>query len=878
MLGEVPPWELDVRGKSWAGSLKELSYDIEDVLDAFMVQTEGLRPTNPKCCFMGLFNKTITKNNISRRTIADEIKYIKVRIGDVAGKHARYRVDDIAAQPVRTEHALGLFTLFEEPSNLVGTGEAVHNLISRLIGVGGDGVSEQQLKIVSVVGFGGLGKTTIAYQVYERLREKFYCGAFVSLSRNPNMKKVLSDLLRQIRPGSNQASKDLTGLIDKLKEILQNMRYLIVVDDIWDKKSWTAIKRAMVENNLGSRIITTTRIFKLAEEIGEVYRIKPLSPGDSKRLFCRRIFGEDRCPIEFTEVCDNIINKCGGLPLAIISIARLWSTSLEVNRWRELYNIIGSGHYFEPRMEGMARSLLLSYYDLPFHVRNCLLHTSVFPEDYKIRRDRLVCRWIAEGYVEEKQGSNLLEVGQSYFRELLNTGVIEEFDINDGSDDTVKYCRIHTIMLDAIRFLSKEESSGSQGKVRRLSLPTSEGDSWTSEEVATMCMSKVRSVTAFGPGINQMPALSRFEVLRVMDLEGCQMKQSYGLKHIGKLLHLRYLGLRDTLIAELPEEIGSLRFLQILDIVRTDIKEVPWTVAQLQQLMCLYVDHKTRLPDKMGNLTSLVELSKVSTGVSPNFVKELHKLTELTALGIVWHEINEALVKELLETLGNMEKLQTLNVYACSAGSAVELMGEGWVTPPDLRTFVVRDGWFSLLPSWISSSLKLTKLNIGVRVLRQEDMEALGRLQELVSLQLAVEHSGGQVVVGAGAFPRLRELRIRGETCQQLVFQQGAAPKVRVLEVLVNVEDAIDGLVVWVSGSLPSLEELYVGIPRCGDARRRQEAEKALMHAANVHPNRPTFHVVSEKYQEDEPRQISNVTQEIPECSTSTSMCNASQS
>lgn len=636
----------------------------------------------------------------------------------------------------------------------------------------------------------------------------------------------------------------------------------------------------MVENNNGSIIITTTRNFELAEEIGSVYKLKPLSPGDSKtllfsRINFRRILGGDEYPSdELTEVSDKILKKCGGLPLAIISVGGILCTERsreDISFWREVYNSIDSGCNFDLRMENMRSVLLISYYDLPFHLRNCLLSISIFPEDCKIRRDRLVCRWIAEGFVQVIQGCNLLEVGHSYFRELLNRGMIEEVGINDGSDETDKYCRVHDIMLCLVRCLSREENfvtvldeethSPPHRKIRRLSLQTSKVD----DAAATMGMyDQVRSVTVYGgpAGINQMPPLSRFEVLRVMDLEGCHLKQSYSLEHVGKLLHLRYLGLRGTLIAELPKNIETLRFLQILDIVRTEIKELPPAVALLQRLMCLYVDHKTRLPDRMGRLTSLLELSNVcTTHQSPNFVRELQKLTELTALGILWHEMKEpSLEKELLDTLGKLHKLQTLNVHGCTE-SAMELMREeGWVPPPDLRTFVVRDAWFSLVPSWIirsASRLKLTELQIGVRELRQEDLQALGMLQDLRTLQLAVERTGsggGRVLVvdgGGASFPCLRELRLRGEACHyQLVFQEGAGPKVRVVELHVDVDRAKDSLV-WGLGSLPSLQDLYVAISMCGDAEsRQQEAETALRQAAAAHPNRPTLHMIVSSDQE----------------------------
>ena len=102
-------------------------------------------------------------------------------------------------------------------------------------------------------------------------------------------------------------------------------RYIIVIDDIWDKSAWKNIRCALIENECGSRVIATTRILDVAKEVGGVYQLKPLSTIVSRKLFYQRIFGdEDKRPhIQLAEVSENILRKCGGVPLAIITMASL---------------------------------------------------------------------------------------------------------------------------------------------------------------------------------------------------------------------------------------------------------------------------------------------------------------------------------------------------------------------------------------------------------------------------------------------------------------------------------------------------------------------------------------------------------------------------
>lgn len=221
-LGEVPPEQLDPPDKCWAGDLRELSCDIEDVL--FLVSSDSFQPANPDGCFIGLISKIINKHNVSHPIVADAIKGIKNRIVKDAEQYekARARVTDRLSIPV---DAFRQFALHQSEGEFVGVEEAVQDLICRLIG--GDGVAEQQLKVVSVVGFGGLGKTAVANLVYKNksLRSQFDCCALVSLSRDPNMETILSDLLLQLQKGNiSQPPRDLTRLTDELKLILDKKR------------------------------------------------------------------------------------------------------------------------------------------------------------------------------------------------------------------------------------------------------------------------------------------------------------------------------------------------------------------------------------------------------------------------------------------------------------------------------------------------------------------------------------------------------------------------------------------------------------------------------------------------------------------------------
>ena len=220
-------------------------------------------------------------------------------------------------------------------------------------------------------------------------------------------------------------------------------RYFVIVDDIWSTQAWELVKSALPENNLNSRIITTTRIINVATSCcssleGYVHNIHPLSDEHSQKLFFKRAFGDTSVrPPELEEISHGIIEKCHGLPLAIISIASLLAGKSNMDQWEQVYSSMSSAFSHK----GMRDILLLSYYDLPHHLKTCLLYLSMFPEDYEIEREELIWRWIAEGFVTEVRGQTVDQIAENYFNELINRSLIQPVDIR--YDGRAYACRVH---------------------------------------------------------------------------------------------------------------------------------------------------------------------------------------------------------------------------------------------------------------------------------------------------------------------------------------------------------------------------------------------------------------------------------------------------
>lgn len=237
-----------------------------------------------------------------------------------------------------------------------------------------------------------------------------------------------------------------------------------MIDDVWTIAAWDAIRSKLPDNNLDSRIMVTTRIETVAvgcsdasEVSGDnIYQIKPLNSEDSKKLFLSRAFGsmDATCPKELEDEMDKILKKCGGLPLAIVSISSLlasYKSPEHKDMWDRVCKSISYHMENNPTLEGMRQILTLSYDHLPYHLKGCMMYLSIFPEDFLINKDRLLYRWIAEGLVEEKRGMTLMEVAEAYYDELVSRSMINPAgEIISHVYGAVETCRVHDMMLEVM--------------------------------------------------------------------------------------------------------------------------------------------------------------------------------------------------------------------------------------------------------------------------------------------------------------------------------------------------------------------------------------------------------------------------------------------
>ncbi|XP_044949281.1 uncharacterized protein LOC123398899 isoform X2 [Hordeum vulgare subsp. vulgare] len=809
-VSQVPVDQVDPLVKLWARDLRDMSYKIQDAIDSYMAHVDSAREpgSSTACCVnvKGMLPRSWPC--CARHDIATEIERIRIQVEEVSRRRERCKVDGIAAaSPAPSDPRM--LSLFQDKEKLVGIDRSSTHMI-KLLSMEGEGTSsEHKLKLVSIVGPAGMGKTTLANVVYQKLEHKFACTAFVSVSLKPDIKNIYNSILRQVSskikdvPKAMENSKhhqesqryygDTHGwsdaeVIKKIRLVLQDKRYLIVIDDIWNERAWKEIKCVLVENKFGSKIITTSRNFDVGKSCcswdkvdGTVHKLLPLSDNDSKSLFRHKLFSKDEDLTEFDyEAAKMILEKCKGLPLAIVTIASLLANKPK-DQWCRVVNSISTGLETSDGVKDMHLILWLSYCDMPPQLRTCFLYLSIFPEDHIIGRDDLIWKWVAENFFPARQDENPYELGDKFFNELINRSMIQPIHVDRSG--RAQACRVHDVVLEFITSLSAEENfvtvmngqpfPSEQDSIHRLSLRGSR------EHRVPQSIKKlphVRTLVVSSNAIDLMPSLFIFPVLRVLDLEHCTSVNIVGL---GRLVHLRYL--------------------------RLGISQPTWEKSDLKRLF-----------QSLCNLKNLEALYIFAQDLSLDFMLQVDWATS---------------------------RLRKLTV-------CVRPQTEYIIRPESIWS---EFSPFSTLPRWINYSLSsLSDLSIIVTVLRQEDLHILAALPILRSVDLEVIDATRKklevtsAIGNAIAFRCLACLRFTSRALG-LVFCGGAMHKLQQLFLSFALAETNDVHADFDFGleNLISLNAVDVIVDcRCAKVWQMQAAEAALNSATKkLNPN-PNKHIL----------------------------------
>ncbi|CAL5090184.1 unnamed protein product [Urochloa decumbens] len=834
---------IDLPRRELRDKVRELAYDMEDCVDIYT------RSANKAGFLHDL--KTLG----ARYETAKLIKDLKARVEQLGNRQNLFI--QLPERPRVVHVDPRIQALYTDAANLPGIDGPRQELVELLH----DGAP--QLKVVSIVGFGGIGKTTLANRVYKAIQGQYDHTAFVSVSRFPNFAKILLDMLQQFGPYKYISSLDDENKgISLILELLQDKRYLIVIDDIWAVEAWNIIKCCLIDNSRGSRVITTTRTEDTAKECcstlhGYVYKIQPLNDADSRRLLYRRIFhAEEACPEQLKYISSEILKKCGGLPLAILTVGSILATHQEacsMEIWDKIINSFGFQLERSPALEWMRHVFDLGYNDLSLNLKTCMLYLGVFPEDCKILKNSLLRRWIAEGFITGGHGDfQAEEIAEFNINELINRNMIQIDEFDDCGE--VFSVRVHDLLLEYILLKSTEQnfittindkhSTKGSFEVRRLSLHVRNSENC--DVLASMALTQARSFNLWGPA-QWLPSLKKFRLLRVLHLDIFGSKdRRYDMPSVISLFQLRYLRTRGVSCKKLMRtQLRNLEQLRTLEVAVSELEYFRLDPEMLPSTLW-HVDLKggVKLDGRIGRLRDLRALCNFEIVHSDvGGVKELAKLTNLRELKLYQclRGGDDETCDVLLFSLCKLCNLRSLTIRGPFDLNRYPDFLAHWLPPPRyLRRLHVLACLFSTVPSDFLAELgNLSSLEINVLSPQSDGADVLARLTLLVHLTLHVESAPreGVVVICRAAFPNLREFSFRCEApC--LAFEAGAMPRLRVLHIECYEQGTrlSDGVLDGIE-HLGSLDELKVDVFEREDFISRFD-ECAIIEKPNVEEHR----------------------------------------
>ncbi|KAL9406142.1 hypothetical protein Peur_003114 [Populus x canadensis] len=784
--------------------VRDAAYDTEDALDNFSLSLASDTGHGFFSCFRKI-SRSI-KDARARNRIASKIQSIKSRVISISESHRRYcNKNNIMIQGSSSINIPRLEcqkdALLLEEADLVGIEKPKKQLIEWLLG------SKSGREVISVVGMGGLGKSTLVKKVYDDsdVKKHFKFRAWITVSQSFKREDLLKDMIQQLfrvhrKPDPKGVdSMNYNKLRSVIHEFLRQKKYLIVLDDVWHTSAWRAFQHALPNNICGSRILVTTRNTEVAstscmDSPDKVYPLNPLSQEESWTLFCKKIFRDNPCPPHLKNVSETILGRCEGLPLAIVAISGVLATKdkSKTDEWEMVHLSLGAGLEENDMLMSARKILSLSYNDLPYYLKSCLLYFSIFPVGTQIKRMRLIRLWIAEGFVKRKEGMTVEEVAQDYLNELMKRSLVQV--VRATSEGRVKTCRVHDLLREIMITkakdqdfvaIAKEEGTIWPEKVRRVSMHNVM-PSKQQRHVA----SRFRSLLTFwgadcsyeSPVHNLFSG--RLRLLHVLDLEGAPLKEFPN--EVVSLFLLKYLSLRNTRVSFIPSSISKLKNLETLDLKHAQVSVLPAEIRKLRKLCYLLVyryeiDSDDRIPIKygfkapahIGGLQSIQKLCFVEAHHGRNLMLELGRLKQLRRLGIV--KLKKKHGKALCSSIERLTNLRALSLTSITESEIIDL--DYLASPPQFLRRLYLAGRMEKFPDWISSLDSLVKLVLKWSKLSEDPLLSLQYLPNLVHLEFVQVYNGEILCFQAKGFQRLKFLGLNKlDRLRMIIVEQGAMP------------------------------------------------------------------------------------------------------
>ncbi|CAJ2638851.1 unnamed protein product [Trifolium pratense] len=504
-----------------------------------------------------------------------------------------------------------------------------------------DHAGDCNVRMVSIVGMGGIGKTTLAKLLYNdrEVKEKFGVRgwAHVSFSVYRVLERIIESIISQSILDGNPNS-ELIAWVDTMKNcstgkayrnlllltvqhVLRTNTFLLVLDDVLDVKFafLLHLRDIFYDGKTGSRIIITARDERLLHSMQfylSVHYLSPLESEDCWSLLARHAFGayNDQQQSNLEEIGREIAKKCNGLPFAAVAFGDFLRTKLSPDYW----NYVLESNIWELTDHDLQPFLQLNYHYLSTPLKRCFAYCSIFPKKSIIEKKLVVQLWMAEGLVESSTDQE--NIGEEYFDVLVSRSLIHQRSIGDKEEHFEMHNFVHDLATEVSspHCINMDEHNLND-MIHNLSYNRGIYDSYDKFD-------KLYGLK----GLRTFLALPLQEQLPLCLLSN---KVVYDLLPTMKQLHVLSLSNYKS-ITEVPNSIGNLLYLRYLNLSHTKIERLPSETCKLYNLQFLLLAGCRRLielPEDIGKLVNLIHLD-VSDSALREMPVQIAKLKNLQTL------------------------------------------------------------------------------------------------------------------------------------------------------------------------------------------------------------------------------------------------------